>query len=363
MSRRARLGLLIFALLPLLVAPSCRRTAVEDTRTENVVPVAAEPVQLGAIRGVVSAIGQVTVLPGAEVAIVAAQPGRIADITKTVGDRVKAGEVLVHFEFPALRVESAARAATVRAAELRVRNAKDAQDRIQGLIGRGAASRMEMELADREVNDAETDLAEARASQTATDAQGKNSLLRAPFDGIVSQRLHNPGDSAGNADTDAILRILDPKQVQVTAAVAIADARRFTIGASARAMAEGKPEPQLLRVTARPDPEPGATTVPITLAFDVTTDLPPGTQVGVEIDAEQRSNVPLVPAIAVVRDAANAAAVFVVAGEVAKRRPITTGLVDTDHVEVVSGVKAGELIIIQGLSNLRDGTAITVTPR
>jgi multidrug efflux pump subunit AcrA (membrane-fusion protein) len=48
-------------------------------------------------------------------------------------------------------------------------------------------------------------------------------------------------------------------------------------------------------------------------------------------------------------------------GDVAHRRPITTGLVDTEHVEIVSGLKAGELIVTQGLSNLRDGTAITVT--
>src|SRR4051812_17083757 len=142
MSRSARLAVLIVAmLLPSAAAPSCRRNAPKETPIENVVPVAAEPVQLGAIRGVVSAIGQVTPLPGAEIAIVASQPGRIAEITKSVGDRVKAGEVLVHFEFPALRVESLARAATVHSAELRVKNAKSAQDRIRGLIDRGAASR------------------------------------------------------------------------------------------------------------------------------------------------------------------------------------------------------------------------------
>jgi RND family efflux transporter MFP subunit len=114
---------------------------------------------------------------------------------------------------------------------------------------------------------------------------------------------------------------------------------------------------------ARPEPERGSTTVAVTLAFEKPTTLTPGTQVGVEIDAEQRSNVPLVPAIAIVRDANKATAVFVAAGDVARRRPITTGLVDTEHVEVMSGLKPGELIVTQGLSNLRDGTAITITER
>jgi multidrug efflux pump subunit AcrA (membrane-fusion protein) len=83
----------------------------------------------------------------------------------------------------------------------------------------------------------------------------------------------------------------------------------------------------------------------------------------VEIDAEQRSNVPLVPPIAVVRDAKNGAAVFIAAGDVARRRPVVTGLVDTEHIEIISGLKPGELIITQGLSNVRDGTAITMGSR
>jgi membrane fusion protein (multidrug efflux system) len=350
-------------LLLCAAAPACRRATPKQSETQNIVPVVVEPVRLGTIRGVVSATGQVTVVPGAEMALVAPQTARIAEITKNVGDQVKAGEVLVRFEFPSLGVESIARAATVRAAELRVKNATGARDRVHGLIDRGAASRMEVDAADREVDEAQTELADAKATQRATDAQGQNTIMRAPFDGVVSQRLHHPGDTVGTSETDVILKILDTKQVQVTATVAGTDAKRFAVGASAHAVAEGMAAPELLRVMARPDPGPGAATVAITLAFAAPTALAPGTQVGVEIDAEQRSNVPLVPAIAVVRDANHGAAVFVAAGDVAQRRPVTAGLIDTEHVEIVAGLRAGELVVTEGISNLRDGTAITITPR
>jgi membrane fusion protein (multidrug efflux system) len=355
--------LVVIVSVLLLAAPACRRATPKDTETENIVPVAVEPVQLGTIRGAVSATGQVTVVPGAEVALVAPQTARIAEITRNVGDKVKSGDVLVRFEFPSLHVESIARAATVRAAELRVKNAKGVQDRLHGLIDRGAASRMEVDAADREVDEAETELAQARATQSATDAQGQNAVIRAPFDGVVSQRLHSPGDTVGTSEIDTILKVLDTKQVQVTATVAVPDAKRFAVGAFAHAMAEGAPAPELLRVMARPDAERGSMTVAVTLAFERPTALTPGTQVGIEIAAEQRSNVPLVPAIAVLRDPDGAAAVFVAVGNVAQRRPITTGIVDTEHVEILSGLKAGELIVTQGLSNLRDGTAITITER
>lgn len=351
------------ALLVCAAMSGCTRQNTEDPESDIAVPVIAERVQLGGIRGVVSATGQVTTLPGAEVAVVAPQIARIAEITKNVGDPVKSGELLVRFEFPSLRAESSAGAATVHAAELRAKNTKTVQERLHGLMERGAASRMEVEAADRDANEAETELAQARAAQSTTEAQGRNTTLLSPFNGIVSGRLHNPGDTVGVGETDAILRILDPKQVQVTANVAIADAKRFASGAQARIVAEGRGTTELLRVTIRPDAEPGATMIPVVLGFESPTDLAPGTQVAVEIDAEQRLNVPLVPPIAVTRDEKNGAAVFIAAGNVARRRPIVTGLVDTEHVEIVSGLKPGELIITQGISNLRDGMAITVTPQ
>jgi RND family efflux transporter MFP subunit len=155
--------------------------------------------------------------------------------------------------------------------------------------------------------------------------------------------------------------VIDPKQVQVTATVPIADAGRFTVGAAARAIAADKGSGELLHVAARPQPEAGAKTIAVTLEFDTPTELTPGTQVAIEIDAEQRSNVPLVPAIAVLKDDPNNPVVVVASGNVAMRRPVRIGLVDAQHAEIQSGLKPGELIITQGQSSLRDGAPITIS--
>ncbi len=174
-------------------------------------------------------------------------------------------------------------------------------------------------------------------------------------------------------DSDPILRLVDPRQVQITAVVSVADAARFVVGATARAVSEGGPSrgapsprsaagaPTLLRVVSRPAPEAGAKTVEVALAFDTPAELQPGTQVGLEIDAEQRSNVPLVPAFAVLKDDPNQPFVVVAAGDVAERRPVVIGLVDAENIEILSGLKSGELIITQGHSALRDGTPISVS--
>ena len=107
----------------------------------------------------------------------------------------------------------------------------------------------------------------------------------------------------------------------------------FAIGATARAIPEdpasrAAAQPALLRVATRPQPESGAKTVEVTLAFETPTELKPGTQVGIEIDAEQRSNVPIVPASAVLKDYPAQPVLVVAAGGSADRRPVVIGLVD-----------------------------------
>jgi hypothetical protein len=140
----------------------------------------------------------------------------------------------------------------------------------------------------------------------------------------------------------------------------VADAGRFADGSSARGVTTARPTPEALRVVSRAQPEGGATAVPVRLAFLEATGLTPGMELGVEIDAEQRSNVPLVPAIAVVKDGGNTF-VFVASGAQARKRQVVLGVEDAERVEIRSGVKAGELIVTQGQSNLRDGSAISIS--
>ena len=317
-----------------------------------------------------------TTLPGATFAVVAAQSARIAEITGRAGEAVKAGDVLVRFEFPSLRAQTLVTETAVKTAELRQKQAQLSQSRIRALVEKGAASRSELDSADRELAEADAELLAAQAALTTTQSEGRSTLVRAPFDGLVTERLHEPGDSVRADPSDPILRLIDPKQVQVMATVSITDATRFSVGASARAVAgdnpstssglpraesRGKNAPELMRVTARPTPDAGAKSIDVTLAFEAPTPLQPGTQVGIEIDAEQRLNVPLVPAIAVLKDDPKGPVVVVAEGNTARRRPVVIGLVDAENIEILSGLKTGELIITQGHSTLRDGTAISVS--
>jgi len=349
-------------LLTLLAAAAgCSKPAPEDVASEAVVPVTVAVAETGRITGSIHATGLVTPAPGAELIVVAPEPARVVEIPKAEGDTVRRGDVLVRFEIPSSLAEASKQRAEIGRAEARLTNAQAAEARMKDLLARGVAARKQLEDATREVADAQADLAGAQAAATAADTIAARSVVRASFDGVVARRLHNPGDLVEAVAGDPVLRVIDPRHLELAAQVAIGDAPRVKVGASARvAGAPSGTPPSALSVVSRPAAvQEGMATVLIRLAFKVAADYPVGTPLQVDIEAETHSGVVLVPASALVREG-EGTSVFVTAGEKAQRRGVTVGLSDGERVEILSGVKAGEQVIISNQNGLPDDAAITV---
>jgi membrane fusion protein, heavy metal efflux system len=361
MSLASRTSALSLALC-CLAAVGCSKSATEEVETATVVPVTKEPATTGSIRAVIRATGDVNPAAGAEMVVVAPEPARVLEITKAEGDPVRRGDVLVRFEIPNLGAEAQSKGAEATAAEARLRVARDNLTRVQDLFTRGVAARKEVEDASKDVSDAEAALAQAQAGRTSAQQLAARTTVVATFSGVIAKRMHNPGDLVEASSTDPVLRVIDPTRLQVDASVPIADLSRVKIGAAARLiLAEGQP-PVPMKVASRPAAiEPGTGAAPVRLTFvsgSSAADLAVGTPVEVEIDAEEHTNVVVVPLEAIVHEG-DETAVFVAVGNKAQRRPVELGLTGKDQVEITSGVKAGELVITHGQAGLPDGAAIS----
>ncbi len=355
---RSARPLLALAALSLVLA-GCGKDAPEAVETETVVPVTTEPAGTGDVHATIHATGTVTPAPGADQLVTAPESARIADLPKAEGDRVRRGDLLVRFEIPSLSADAASKSAEVDRARARLENAKAAQTRAHDLFDRGVAARKEVEDADREMSDAQAALREAEAGQRASTTLAGRTEVHARFDGIVASRTHNPGDVVDASATDPILRVIDPARLEVVAAVPLSDIADIHTGATARLLRPGGEEPESLKVISRPAAVEALTgTAPVRLAFVHGTDLPAGTPVQVDIDGPQHRNVVVVPASAIVREGEEAA-VFVVNDGKAQRRPVTLGVSGRDRVEIRSGLRAGENVIVSGQNGLPDGTAVT----
>lgn len=351
----------LFLLILSLIA-ACTHETAEEVESETVVPVTTVPAATGTIRASIHVTGTVTAAPDADQLVTAPQPARIAVITKAEGDLVKAGDLLVRFEIPTLIADVATRRGELARAKARLDNARAAQTRAHDLFDRGVAARKEVEDADRELADAQAGLTEAEATLAASDTAASQSTVRARFNGVVAKRMHNPGEVAEASASDPVMRVVDPRRLEVTASVPIADVARVAVGAHAR-MANPTGSGEIaLKVVSRPAAvDPGTAAVPIRLTFVSAATAPIGTPVQITIDGEEHRDVVLVPTQAVVRQA-NETAVFIANGDKAERRAVTLGLSDEKQTEITAGVKAGETVIVAGQAGLPDGATISVGP-
>jgi RND family efflux transporter MFP subunit len=344
----------------LLSIAGCSREAAEEVKSQTVVPVTTEAAAVGTIRATLMVTGTVTAAPGADLLVIAPQPARIAEIPHAEGDRVRRGDVLVQFEIPSYTVDVATKRGEITRAQARLQNARAAQTRAHDLFERGIAARKEMEDADRELADAQAGVAESEATLAAAQTSAARATVRATFDGVIAKRTHNPGDSVDAAASDPVLRVVDPKRVEVTASIPVADVARIAMGATAHLASPGGGATATLKVVSRPAAvDANTATAPIRLAFATPTALPIGAPVQLTIDAEEHRDVVLVPAAAVTHEGEEAA-VFVVNGEKAERRVVMLGIVDDAHAEIRSGIKAGDAVIVTGQAGLPDGAAITL---
>ena len=101
-------------------------------------------------------------------------------------------------------------------------------------------------------------------------------------------------------------------------------------------------------------------TVKITVeAIESPTGVRPGSFVTVDIVRETRSATLLIPREAVLRELQKAH-VFVASDNVAEKRAVTLGLEEGDFVEALTGVEAGETVIVAGQGGLKDGSPVKV---
>lgn len=352
MSRRALVFLMAAAVL------ACHKKAEEEVATEETVSVEVAPARTGTIRAVITATGTVEPAPGADFTVTAPGPARIAEMPKAEGDRVRAGDLLVRFDAPALDADAATHAAELGQARANLENARKNHARLTILLEKGIAAKKEVEDARKELLDAEAALRGATSTAANSAELAGRAVVRARFAGVIAKRSHNPGDTVDASTSDPVLRVIDTSRLQVSVSVPVADLARIVVGRPSRLIFPGSTqaaEGHVLSLPAAVDTATGTATVRVSAPPG----LAAGTPVQVEIVAEEHEGVVLVPAAAVVREDDKAAVFVVGADGKAHRRPVTLGIETAEDVEIEAGVAVGDKVVVKGQEELPDGATVT----
>jgi membrane fusion protein (multidrug efflux system) len=187
----------------------------------------------------------------------------------------------------------------------------------------------------------------------------QDTVVRAPFSGVVAERLVSVGDFVATGTKVAVVVRVDPLRVQLTvpeqfiSAIAVGQPVVFEVDAFQGRRFEGK----VRYVSPSLEASQRALTVEALVA-NPGHELKPGLFATAHIEQPDRTPAVLVP-VGAVHTAGGASRVFVVAGGSLEERVVTTGQAVGALVELTSGVKAGELVASNNVAQLTDGARIS----
>jgi len=113
--------------------------------------------------------------------------GRVARVDVDLGDAVEEGDVIATLDRSSVGAQSAQSAASIRVAEANVEMARDRVALLERLTQSGGAPERDLITARQQLAVTEAQLAQARASRRTVAASSADHVLRAPFDGVVTQ--------------------------------------------------------------------------------------------------------------------------------------------------------------------------------
>lgn len=315
-------------------------------------PAAAPPAPVevqNAARGEMLAVysGTAPLEADGEAVVVAKVGGELRQLMVEEGASVRQGQVLARLDGERLRLEAAQARAQLSKLERDYKRNLELQQR--GLVAMSAFENLRFEV------DA------ARAAYDLTALQLSYTDIRAPIDGVVAERFVKAGNTLSPGDK--VFRVADLSPLVAHVHVPEGELWKLRKGQVASAQVDaagGAFQSVIRRISPVVDSNTGTFKVTLELR-DPANRLKPGMFARIDIVHERRADVVRIPRAALLEDDGNRR-VFVVRGNKAVSVPVVLGLTNGPLVEVVSGVAAGDAVVVVGQGTLKEGSPVRVVP-
>jgi RND family efflux transporter MFP subunit len=315
--------------------------------------------------------------------------GKVLEVFVEEGKAVKKGQILARLDNSQIRAALAvaqAQLSTARGAaaedEARLREAERQYNRLSQLVQEKVVGRAEVDTAQSQVESLKARIAlarqqveVARSQVAALEVDLADMVVRAPFDGVAISKDAQPGEmispiSAGGGFTrTGICTIVDMSSLEIEVDVSESYINRVKPNQPVEAVLDAYPDWRIPAhvITTVPTADRQKATVRVRIGFEeLEARILPDMGVKVSFFNERQpvsaADAPAKPRLLVpkgaVRSDGGQSIVFVVHEDRAERRAVTVGATDGEQIELVSGVNAGERIVVEGVSTLTDGARV-----
>jgi len=315
--------------------------------------------------------------------------GKVIEVLVEEGMKVEAGQILARLDSSNVDknlhlVEAQADSARKATAETKanLEQAERELRRVSQLATNKVASESELDRADAEAKSLRARLARQEADAAVAERevalwkqQMEDTIIRAPFSGIVTTKDAQPGEmispvSAGSGFTrTGICTIVDMSSLEIEVDVNESYINRVQPAQPVEAMLDSYPD---WRIPAKviaiiPTADRQKATVKVRVGFEkldprILPDM--SVKVAFQSGGEAQAARPrmTIPKSAL-RERDGRDIVWVVRGERAERRAVTLGTTRDNEVTIAAGLNGGEKVVVEGAESLVDGSKVTETRR
>jgi membrane fusion protein, multidrug efflux system len=307
-------------------------------------------------------------LIGAPVVSGAVMPARRADlraevaavvlqVVKDNGERVRQGDLLVRLDATAIRDSLASAEEALRASTQSFEQTQRVLERARTLNQQGMTSMQGLEDAELRRNAAQSELAAAKARVVSARQQMTRTELRAPFDGVVSERKVSVGDTVQIGRE--IIKVIDPASMRFEGQVSADRLAELKVGQPVVFRVNGFADQEFHAKLSRIDASANATTrqVEVVASFNEPAKAPQvaGLYAEGRVDSGARSS--LVLAETSVQRQGDSAFAWRLQDGVVKKVAVQLGSRDDrrGEIEILGGLAVGDQVLRSPGGNLSDG--------
>jgi membrane fusion protein (multidrug efflux system) len=352
------LGLLVVGTVIHLIGttPSVAR------RLSGPMPVETVPAKRQDLKEVIGGSGAIE--QAQTVQLTAQVPAQVLEVPVKIGDIVKKGDLLVRWDDRLIQATLEANRAYVDSNKLKIADETRQVERNKALEQKSMGTALELEKAEMALADAKEALAKATLSLRQSEIDLEHVQMRAPLDGIVLERLVNPGETTHR--DQVVIKLGSLNNVLLAAKISEDKMHSVQLGLTAEASFPAFPGEVFKGKVVKIDPNIDPVTRTFTAYVEIKNDdfrLKPGLS-GFTRIRRSANNVLAVPSIAIMNPSGEQASVFVVDdSNHAKLRKIRPGIVVDAMTEVRDGLKEGEKVVTVGQLYLNDNDKVRATEK
>jgi RND family efflux transporter MFP subunit len=320
----------------------------------------APPPNVRVARASVQSLAPLTMVPGTVVSrndarIAAEVTGRLLEVAE-VGTVAAKGDIVAIIEDTAIRLRRDELLAEVDRARARLKYLESEERRYVQLAesNLAAAAKLEETLSDRDVSRSDLQVAKSRLTQI--EDQLDRTSIRAPFGGIVVERLMMPGERVEPGNK--VVRVVDQQHLEVIARAPLEYYSYVRPGRVLELMTGPVKAKGKVRTVVAVGSE---NTHQFELRLDIEPDrFPVGKTLRVSIPTSDTRDALVVPRDALVLRPEGISVFILDNDEKAKQVMVTTGIGAGEQIEVNGDIQNGDMVVIRGNERLQPGQAVSI---